>query len=434
MGIHLIPQVIQDILKRIENLKEELVSLTSNLIKFQTISPPSNTLECAEYIVSYLEKIGLEAKIYSREKGKANVHVRVPGGSEKTIIWLGHLDVVPEGRHEEWAYEPFSGFVVGDKIYGRGASDMKGSCAAALIAAGVLSEVKCENKATVDFWFTCDEEVGSRDGTRWLLEAGLIRGDACLIGDSLARDPIYEPYIDVGCRGYLRILLKAFGKTAHASMPFYGDNAIEKLLAAIEVVKKISEYRLNIPVEIETIIKSSTEYLLSREDLNEKQRDAIRKIYYYPTVSLTMINGGVKINVIPDYAEASFDIRVTPGANLEEISGHIEELIAQSGISGVSVNVMGLESGYYESWDSNFAASLKKAIKLVTGVEPKPKILLGATDGVPVKRALRVPCLGFGAGVEELAHAPNEYVTIDGLLTATKVYSILPLIFAGLRD
>ncbi|MEM2272837.1 MAG: ArgE/DapE family deacylase [Candidatus Bathyarchaeia archaeon] len=405
------------------------MSLVSNLIRFQTVSPPSNTLECAEYIRSYLEENFLEAKIYSREREKANVHVRVSGGSERTIIWLGHLDVVPEGRREEWAYEPFSGVVVGDRIYGRGASDMKGSCAAALIAAKVLSEIKYEDKATVDFWFTCDEEVGSSNGTKWLLETGLINGDACLIGDSLSMDPVNEPYVDVGCKGYLRLKLRAVGRTAHASMPFYGDNAIDKLIAAAEVIKKSGECRLKIPLDIEETIKSSIEYLFSKRDLNEKQKKAVEKAYHHPTISLTMISGGVKINVVPDYAEASFDIRVTPGANPEDLARHINGLISESGIGGVNVEIMGLENGYYESWNSDFATSLKRSIEIVTNSQPKPKILLGATDAVPIKKVLGVPCLGFGAGIEELAHAPNEHVTVGGLLVATKVYSILPLIF-----
>ncbi|MEM1586938.1 MAG: M20 family metallopeptidase [Candidatus Bathyarchaeia archaeon] len=425
----MISQAVYSVLKKVEELKSELTSLASNLIRFQTVSPLSNTLECAEYIRSYFEGVGLEARIYSKRKENANVYVKVPGESEKTIIWLGHLDVVPEGRREEWIYEPFGGVIVGDRVYGRGASDMKGSCAAALIAAKILSEVKCGDRATIDFWFTCDEEVGSPNGTRWLLETGLIKGDACLIGDSLSRDPANEPYVDVGCKGYLRLRLRAYGKTAHASMPFYGNNAIDKLVAAAEVVKRIEDYRLRMPAEVEEIIKLSMGYLLSGRGLSGEQRNAIRRAYHYPTVSLTMISGGVKINVVPDYAEALFDIRISPGANPEDLAEHIKKLISESGIGEVNVDIMGLEDGYYERWESGFVMSLKKAIEVATGVRPKPKILLGATDAIHVKRVLGVPCLGFGAGIEELAHAPNEYVTVDGLLTAAKVYSILPLIF-----
>jgi succinyl-diaminopimelate desuccinylase len=414
-------------LDMVEDLKPDLISLTSNLIKFQTISPPSDTLNCAEYIKSYLEGNGLKADLYAREERKVNVHVRVPGGSNKTVIWLGHLDVVPAGMLEKWVYNPFSGAIENGKIYGRGSSDMKGSCAAALVAAKVLNEIECGEKATVDFWFTCDEEVGSPDGTRWLVESGLIYGDACLIGDSLSRNPYREPFIDVGCKGYLRLRLKAFGKTAHGSMPFYGDNAIDKLVAAISHVKEIKDYSLDLPGDLSEIIESSIEYLLSSGDLRNDQKDAIKRAYNYPTVSLTMIGGGVKVNVIPDYAEASFDIRVTPGASIEKLVDRIK--MAVNGIKGVEAEITSLEGGYYETWGSDFAASLRRAVKAVTGVQPKPKILLGATDAIPVKKVLKIPCLGFGAGIEELAHAPNEYVTFEGLMAAAKVYAILPLIF-----
>jgi len=357
-----------------------------------------------------------------------NVHVNVPGERDKTIIWLGHLDVVPAGMRERWFHDPFGGVVENGRIYGRGSSDMKGSCAAAMIAAIVLNEVGEEDRVTVDFWFTCDEEVGSPNGTRWLLKEGLIRGDVCIIGDSLSRDPSLEPYIDVGCKGYLRLRLKAFGKSAHASMPFYGDNAIDKLLSAIESIREISDYRLKVPVDLEDLTESSIEYLLASDSLTKEQKDSIKRAFHYPTVSLTMINGGIKINVVPDYAESSFDIRVTPGVNLESIVKRIYELLDDFKAKGVEAEIIDLENGYYERWDSDFALSLRKAVEMSTGSQPKPKILLGATDAVPVKRFLGVPCLGFGAGIEELAHAPNEYVTVDGLMAAAKVYAILPFL------
>lgn len=423
------PNLIHDILGRVERLKTELISLTSNLIKFQTVSPPSDTLECAEYVKSYLDAAGIKTSLHAKEDRRVNVHARIPGKSGKSIVWLGHLDVVPAGMLEKWICDPFGGVIEGERIYGRGASDMKGSCAAAMVAAKVLSEVEINNRATIDLWFTCDEEVGSPDGTRWLIERGLISGDACLIGNSLSRAPSIEPYIDVGCKGYLRLRLKVYGRTAHGSMPFYGNNAIDKLLLAVEQVKRISEYRLSLPVDLEEMVKLSMEYLLADKNLTSEQINAIRRAYHYPTVSLTMIGGGVKVNVIPDYAEASFDIRVSPGVDPKSIADRIHEFLDFLKVKGVEAEVYGLEGGYYERWDSDFAISLRRAVEIATGIKPKPKILLGATDAIPIKKALGIPCLGFGAGIEELAHAPNEYVTVNGLISAAKVYAILPLLF-----
>ncbi|MEM2150875.1 MAG: ArgE/DapE family deacylase [Candidatus Bathyarchaeia archaeon] len=420
--------LIRSVLDKVDRLKFEIASVTSKLIKFQTISPPSNTLECAEYIKAYLENAGIEVSFHAKEKEKVNVCAKVRGKPDKKIVWLGHLDVVPAGLREKWVHDPFGGVFDGERIYGRGSSDMKGSCAAAMIAAKVLSDVAEEDKATVDFWFTCDEEVGSPDGTGWLVEKGLISGDLCLIGDSLSRDPSKEPYIDVGCKGYIRLHLKAIGRTAHGSMPFYGDNAIEKILLAIESVKNLSNYSLNLPADLEESVKSSIEYLLADEKLSEKQKDAIKKAFYYPTVSLTMINGGVKINVIPDYAEAFFDIRISPGVDPENIIRTLHNFISTLHMKGVKAGVIGFEGGYYESWDSKYAIALRKAVEIATSVKPKPKILLGATDALRLKKTLGITCLGFGAGIEELAHAPNEYVTLSGLLSAAKVYAILPLL------
>ncbi|MEM2110412.1 MAG: M20 family metallopeptidase [Candidatus Bathyarchaeia archaeon] len=420
--------IIAETRRKVEEYKSDIISVTSNLIGFPTISPPSETRECAEYIKTYFEEIGLKTTFYEKKKNKTNLHIKVPGKLGKKLLWLGHLDVVPAGMQSEWAYKPFEGVVKNGRVYGRGASDMKGSCAAAMVAAKILNEINENQHATVDFWFTCDEEVGSPVGTRWLVEEGLLKGDACIIGDSLSRVP-EEPWIDAGCKGYMRIRLKAKGRTAHGSMPFYGDNAIDKLALAIEKAKQIEDLALNFPKDLDALIESSTSFLLKDEGLKEKQRKAIKKAFHHPTVSLNLISGGVKVNVVPDSAEATFDIRITPGVDPKIVEQKMFTLIESFRDKGVEAETIEVESGYYEKLDTPFAESLREAVKLTTGIQPSSKILLGATDAIPVKKALGIPCLGFGAGIEKLAHAPNEYVSVEGLLIATKVYSILPLIY-----
>ena len=420
-------ELVAKVIEEVEGEESEVVDLTSKLIQFETVSPPSDTRECAEYVRSYLEEAGLETSTYRRRGNKVNVRGRLRGRADETIIWLGHLDVVPPGEPENWSYGPFSGEVADGRVYGRGSTDMKGSCAAAMVAAKVLSNMDEYDGPTIDFWFTCDEEVGSLDGTRWLAESGVIEGDRCVIGDSFGSTPD-KPWIDVGCRSYIRIRLTAHGRTAHGSVPFMGENAIERLIAAISEVMKVGERPLKLPRELNQTLESSTRFLLEDPGLNEKQREEASKLFYHPSVSLTMIKGGVKVNVIPDLAEAMFDIRVTPGVDVEGVKEAIRVSLSKMDMAGLEMEVTEVGEGYYEPPTSRVVEGMVRAVELVTGRRPRLKIMAATTDGIHIKNILGIPCVGFGAGVRGKAHTPDEYVTIENLTLTAKVYAVYPLI------
>jgi succinyl-diaminopimelate desuccinylase len=420
--------VIEEIKTKVEGSVKELTELCSKLVQFPTVVPPGYTRECVEFMEAYFQSLGLETEVYERRKDKANLCVKVPGNRRGKILWLGHLDVVPEGS-EPWKYPPFSGKVMEGLVYGRGSSDMKGSCAAAMVAAKVLAGLEEGLRSSVEFWFTCDEEVGAIDGARWLAESGRLKGDLCLIGDSSGSLPL-EPSIDLGCKGALRVALKARGRTAHGSQPYLGDNAIEKLIKAIGYVKEIGSFRLDVPEELEPILKASVEFLLRHYKLTESQKAEAMRVFHFPSVSLNIIRGGVKNNVVPDAAEALFDIRITPGANIEAVERRILGLLKDSGLEGVGAEfeVTGF-GGYYERPDSGYVDSLKRAVELATGKTPILKILTGGTDGIFTRKIAGIPSLGFGAGLPGMAHSKDEYVTVESLVMAAKVYAIYPVIF-----
>ncbi|MEM2926578.1 MAG: ArgE/DapE family deacylase [Candidatus Bathyarchaeia archaeon] len=421
-------RIVEGIKADIEGSSKELTELCSKLVQFPTVVPPGYTRECVEFIEAYFRSLGLETEVHERRKDKTNLCVKVPGKRKGKILWLGHLDVVPEGS-EPWKYPPFSGKVMEGLVYGRGSSDMKGACASAMVAAKVLASLEESERSSVEFWFTCDEEVGAVDGARWLAESGRLKGDLCIIGDSSGGMPS-EPSMDLGCKGALRVTLKARGRTAHGSQPYLGDNAIDKLIDAIGYVKEIGSFRLDVPEELEPVLKTSVEFLLRHYKLTESQKADVTKVFHYPSVSLNIIRGGVKINVVPDAAEALFDIRITPGADIEAVKGRILELLKASGLEGIDAEfeVTGF-GGYYEKPDLVYVDSLKRAVELATGRTPILKIITGGTDGIFTRKIAGIPSLGFGAGLPGMAHAKDEYVTVESMVMAAKVYAIYPVIF-----
>ena len=417
---------INKILNQIESSTDDIAKLCSKLVQIPTPNPPGNTELCIKFIEEYFKEHNIPTEIYSRREGKANIVAKIEGESSTKILWLGHVDVVPEGNREFWKHDPYSGEIDDHSVFGRGSSDMKGSCASAMIAAKNLKELgKPPN--TVEFWFTCDEEIGGRDGAQWLAKDGLIKGDVCIIGDSSGSTP-RKPYVDIGCKGLLWTKLKADGKTAHGSTPYLGENAIEKLLTVINAVKHVSDFELDIPEDLTSVLSSSVDFLLFNPELNDVQRKAAKLLYKFPTVSLNILEGGVKINVVPDTADAAIDIRFTPGINIDELKKRVVDFIKLAGKRGITYEFQ-IGTGYYESPKSVFVEQLSDVVNKITKERPNLKILTGGTDAISLKNFQGIPCLGFGSGLEGQAHTPNEHVSIENLVIATKVYALFPLLY-----
>ena len=148
-----------------EKAEGEVAELTSRLVQYNSSHPEGRTDGCVCYIKSYLDDHGIENEIHAKTQTKPNIVAKIPGASGRRILWVGHLDVVPEGKPEYWRNPPYSGKITEDgRVHGRGSSDMKGACAAAMVSARILSELKRPVANNVEFWFTADEEIGGGVG------------------------------------------------------------------------------------------------------------------------------------------------------------------------------------------------------------------------------------------------------------------------------
>jgi succinyl-diaminopimelate desuccinylase len=307
---------------------------------------------------------------------------------------------------------------------------MKGGDAAAIVVAGLLRQIGDALGPTVEFWFTCDEEVGGTDGARRLAEAGLFKADACIIGDGWTGTP---PTVDIGCKGGMGTVLRATGTAGHASRPMGSDNAIDKMLAVIPYARRIAEFKLDLPEELYAVARSSGEELLQNADFSPADAEMARQLFLYPSVALTLINGGVKTNVIPDEATANFDIRLTPGCDREKVRQRMLDLIVESGVTGVTAEIrpsLAGSAGYYESPGHPFVQHMRRAVEAATGIPPELRLLSGGTDGISTHHISGIPSVGFGAGsAGGGAHGPNEFVKIADLVRAARVYATAILTF-----
>jgi succinyl-diaminopimelate desuccinylase len=421
-----------EVMKLAEAAKHEVAELTSGLVKYNSAHPEGYTDDCVEYIKAYCDKHGIKNEIHANDPKKPNIVARVNGTSQKKILWVGHLDVVPEGKLENWTYHPYDGVITDNYVFGRGSSDMKGSCAAAMVSARILNEMDSIPN-TVEFWFTADEEIGGREGARWLAQSGRFKGDVCIIGDGNGGGP-QNPSIDLGCKGGAGVKLIARGQTAHGSTPYLGKNAITRLINGIPWVEKVNDFRLDWPEDLKPAIEDSVKYYKEMTPGSDKENKAMEHNFYTPSVTCNIISGGVKINVVPDYAEAQFDIRLTPGSHPIKVVNRIKDLVKESGIEGLEIQPSREHrpedtAGYYESPNSSFADQFKAVIKEITGKQVNMKILTGGTDGISTSRIAGIPSLGYGTSLTGQAHQPDERVTIENLVLGVKIFTAFPLFY-----
>ena len=152
------------------------ISLTGKLISFNTINPPGNERDCAKYLGKLLEAVGFKTMYFEFDIGRTSLIARMQGTTHRTpLCFAGHIDTVPLGA-SPWNIDPHSGEISGDKIYGRGSTDMKAGIAAMVIMAQRLSKIS-KGTAALTLVFTAGEET-SCEGAYHLAKAGKALGEA----------------------------------------------------------------------------------------------------------------------------------------------------------------------------------------------------------------------------------------------------------------
>src|SRR5258708_4635200 len=256
----------------------DAVSLTKSLLRFDTINPPGRERDCAHMAGDLLRDWGYSVEYFEYQEGRTSVVARAGGSERKAPLCLtGHLDVVPLGSRK-WTKDPFNGETAGDRLYGRGASDMKAGVAAILLAAkNTLKDLA--GTPGVVIVLTAAEEGGCI-GSKHLAQTALLgRAGAMIVGEPTSNYPL------VGHKGSLKFHARFRGVSAHGSMPELGDNAIYKAAAA---VAKLEEF-----------------------DFRAKPHPIMGK----PTLNVGTFSGGQGVNMVPDTASVGVDIRTVPGVD-----------------------------------------------------------------------------------------------------------------------
>jgi acetylornithine deacetylase/succinyl-diaminopimelate desuccinylase family protein len=374
--------------------KKELVDLTIQLVQTSTENPPGNEKVAAQFLKSILPKMGFKVKILLSPKGRWNIVAEKRWGKGgRTLIFNGHLDVVPAGDPSQWKYLPFQGKLYKGRIYGRGASDMKSGIASFIHALSMIDRSKISlHQGAVILHLVSDEESHGHQGMDFLTQRGGIQGDAALVGEPTDLHPV------IAHKGALWLRISTFGKSAHSAKPHLGVNAIEKMIKLMD--------RLN------SLALGGEHPLLGK-----------------PTLSIGTIQGGTKINVVPDRCEIEVDRRMLPGEKKEEVlgvmKGILDSLQSQDSLFQYRMEEIDYAEPSEVDPEEEIVRVGVEAIQEVLGKKPPLRAFSGFTDSRFYINQCHIPTLVFGPGDTNQIHTTDESVEVEALVHAAHIYGLI---------
>jgi acetylornithine deacetylase/succinyl-diaminopimelate desuccinylase-like protein len=430
-------------------IRKEAVDLLSRYIKINTSNPPGHEKAAAEFLRGVLEKEGFTVTVWEPAPGKANLIARLAGtGKKRPVVLLHHMDVVPASP-QFWTVDPFAGVVKDGFVWGRGAIDTKGLGIAEIMSVLTLKRQGITLDRDVIIVATSDEEIGGvlgagnvakehaaelRNAEFLLNEGGNITtdesGQSRFYGVLAAeKAPFWLEVTARGTPGHGSIarddtapnrLIKALERIRTWEQPLTVTPAVERYFAAIaptaapELRPLFADIRSAIsdPTAKEKLARSPVHYALLRN-----------------TISITVLEGSNKTNVIPPIARAELDVRLLPGQDPKEFLAEIQRRAADQ---GVDVHPMGIGwPAPNSSLDSDFYRAMQTvANRLEPGSPTVPLVSTGFTDSHYFME-LGINCYGFAPfkmteQERQRLHGNDERLSTENLKFGTRfIYDLL---------
>jgi acetylornithine deacetylase/succinyl-diaminopimelate desuccinylase family protein len=366
------------------------IDLLKRLISINSENPDRYETEIVEYISSVLTKKDIKHRIIKSSDKRYNLLGELEGSGTGTLILNGHLDTKPAG--EGWDTNPFKPVIKKDRLYGLGASDMKGGIAAILSAVLDIADGKISPKNNLQFQFVADEEMNSKFGTKFLVDKGYIKmKNRCF---AVVAEPT-EMKLITKSLGNLWLTIKIYGIKTHAGVYWNGINAIQ-------VSQDISE--------------KLRRFAYSKRGSNSGEGSR------FPNVNVGYIHGGSHPGSVPDYCELALDFR-TKDEN-------------QRAKLGYKYKIEEFGGGGLPAWDIKqfqereilrYLMNIEKIYSRVTNRRIKKGSFFGGSDAGVLSSVAKIPTVILGPGSLKQAHKPNEWTDMKSVIASSEIYKKMAL-------
>lgn len=397
----------------VDKEQDRLLKLCSHLIKTPSENPGGNIENVVKVICDYFDESKIEYEIIRSKEDCPNIIVNMGNGNGKTLYLNGHCDVVPVGDIKKWDFDPFCGEIKDGKMLGRGTSDMKTGLGGLIFALKVIKENNLKVNGKIIFHIVPDEETGGDYGTKWLYNNGYINeGDACLIAE-----PTSYNNCEVGQKGSLWLRIKSYGKSAHGSVGNYvGVNAITKLMKLLMSLEELRDIKGRYE-ESQLEVLENSKYIVK-----EAQKvEGVENVIDHLTVNIGTIEGGSKTNMVPDYCEATVDMRVPIGVNLREVLDRFEAIIERLGLEDIEYDYTWNSEANFTDVNSEIVKSAVENAETIWQKKVIPAYQWASSDA-RYYRIKGINTIQYGPANTAGIHSYNEDVDVEDIINSTKVY------------
>lgn len=374
----------------IESQKKNLISFLQQIVRI----PSQDGLDFLKPIIKAvsqeLKKFGFKPILIGEKTNQSILCFCGRKGTGKTLWLDAPLDTAAVGNINKWKYSPFSGKIVQGKLYGRGSGDCKAAIAIFVYSAAAVFNSGKNIKGQLILTFDSGEQNGDFTGMRNILKRG-VKADACIIGY-----PNTEGIV-IGSRGFLRMNVTTFGKSAHTGARYkVGVNAINKMVQFLNGLEKLK--------------------------LSHKKS---RLFNFGPRLTISTIEGGRAINIVPDECKVKIDIRLVPSQTkdrvLEEINNLVKKIEEKDPHFKIEIKPYLYEPAFQTSERSEIVRILKKNAEEILKKRVKLIACGPANSGNIIGNKGIDTIAGFGIDGDNF-HSENEYINLNFIIPVTKVY------------
>lgn len=381
-------------------MQDRMIDFCQRLIQTPSISGQEQAV--ASLIAEEMRGLGYD-QVWIDSYGSVVGRIKGTGGG-KSVLFDGHIDTVPVSDSQQWSKAPYGGEIVDQRIYGRGASDMKGAVAAMVYA---LAAVAQNQRPAGDLYFSGTVQEENFEGVALASILEEVKPDVVVIGEAT------ELRLNIGQRGRAELAIHTYGKSAHSANPQVGINAISKMQSVIRGIENMQPTRhevlgqgigvitdiISTPYPGSSVVPNHCRITIDRRLLVGETEETV-------TGQFAQILGKVKA------ADPQFDAQV--------------ELVKGEALCYTGSKIEGLR--FFPAWlmerDSQVVLTAEEALKSV-GLEAVIGTYSFCTNGSQSAGARGIPTLGFGPSRENLAHSVDEYIEVAQLLGAYNGYQAL---------